>query len=989
MKNSFQKVKYNNNEYIVGETTKGEPFIFDSDIDTKDVIFYIIESGHVACSFESKNKYLQHFVMKKSLDSTFINHKNRIITDNRRVNLQYISHSEYNKIREKKKRLKNEYLESIGINVDDIPKFIWYVKPEVGKNGKGKKGDSWKIEIRGKYECKTITSVKYSTRCKFEAAKKHLKFLTLNNPELFLDHSINGELDKECELLKKEYIEIIRMAKYKYIEICNEKDYFKEELTGLDEKEISILKTDYSCLITKGRLFDNGINDNNNNNEKYNKQKLIDDFNKILKLDTNEVYKIDKIYQLKTINFLYDDDHYKNMMFNSIDISNIEISIEQVLTKEQRDIYNWIALHVSKLRLVQNKGKSIKLLVKDSVSDKILGLLHLCSDSYSLENRDSFIGWNTECKKAHLNDIMNIICCVPVQPFGFNFNGGKLLAQLAFSRQVFDIYYKKYNIPLIGLTTTSINGKSIQYDRLDCLDYIGLTKGYGNTHIPLELFDEAMEYLKQEYPKEYKNLEKSSSSKRDKINLLISKLNLNPAVSFHGEQRGIYFGYTFKNSKQLLNNEKKICLDDVNINELKDAKDIFDEWKDGRAIKRYYHLLSTGRIQTDDRLYSLDVLLKKKSNALSMKKSRERKRNELGDEEYKRIESEKRLARNQSKNFTSRKENDHFIILLKQNDEIVKFLNKPGYADIYRITNIITRKIYIGYATHITGETYSNGYLTRFETHKKTFTNYKKNNELGIENKFCSALYGSMEKHGIENFKIDCLLTCKTEYICDYEKYFIKEYNTISPNGYNITHGGDGNLGRKMTDKQKENLRIINTTPTSDYYKDNYIFNVTDPFILKRTDKDILLYIISQKANGITTANMKIDIKEKYNIIIPATEFSQLWLGKYKDRLPDEIIESKEYKEMETIKKKRCSQPQSDEHVLKKKQSCRTFTSEQFWTILKDKGTMSAPRYASKCIIGKNGKALGTGIIQKIWNGTIVPIETDEESISQWKKYIE
>ena len=41
----------------------------------------------------------------------------------------------------------------------------------------------------------------------------------LNNPELFLDHSINGELDKECELLKKEYIEIIRMAKYKYIEI--------------------------------------------------------------------------------------------------------------------------------------------------------------------------------------------------------------------------------------------------------------------------------------------------------------------------------------------------------------------------------------------------------------------------------------------------------------------------------------------------------------------------------------------------------------------------------------------------------------------------------------------------------------------------------------------------------------------------------------------------------------------------------------------------
>lgn len=82
---------------------------------------------------------------------------------------------------------------------------------------------------------------------------------------------------------------------------------------------------------------------------------------------------------------------------------------------------------------------------------------------------------------------MNMSTCVPLQPFGFNFNGGKLLASLVFSQEVQEYFQQKYNEPLLGITTTSLYGKSIQYDRLECLKFVGYTKGNSVQNIPSEV----------------------------------------------------------------------------------------------------------------------------------------------------------------------------------------------------------------------------------------------------------------------------------------------------------------------------------------------------------------------------------------------------------------------------------------------------------------------------------------------------------------------
>jgi hypothetical protein len=61
---------------------------------------------------------------------------------------------------------------------------------------------------------------------------------------------------------------------------------------------------------------------------------------------------------------------------------------------------------------------------------------------------------------------------------------------LAFSIELHQFYEKRYFYSLALITTTSIHGKSIQYDRLKQLKLIGYTKGFGTNHISASFIEE-------------------------------------------------------------------------------------------------------------------------------------------------------------------------------------------------------------------------------------------------------------------------------------------------------------------------------------------------------------------------------------------------------------------------------------------------------------------------------------------------------------------
>ena len=113
-------------------------------------------------------------------------------------------------------------------------------------------------------------------------------------------------------------------------------------------------------------------------------------------------------------------------------------------------------------------------------------------------------------------------------------------------------------------------------------------------------------------------------------------------------------------------------------------------------------------------------------------------------------------------------------------------------AYIYRILNKITKKCYIG-------ESKSKDVNWRWREHKRK-----------IEiNKGCPALRDAVKKYGIEYFEFSVIIICFDDERFKYEKEYIKKYNSVVPNGYNITGGGEGGgfQGKKHTEQVKTDIR--------------------------------------------------------------------------------------------------------------------------------------------------------------------------------------
>lgn len=113
-----------------------------------------------------------------------------------------------------------------------------------------------------------------------------------------------------------------------------------------------------------------------------------------------------------------------------------------------------------------------------------------------------------------------------------------------------------------------------------------------------------------------------------------------------------------------------------------------------------------------------------------------------------------------------------------------------GY--IYKITNKITNKCYIG-------ETKKSNPELRWNEHKSKI-------EKGIG---CPALQDAVKKYGIENFKFEILIICFDDDRYKFEKEYIKKYNSIAPNGYNLTTGGEGGgfYGKKHSNETIEKIK--------------------------------------------------------------------------------------------------------------------------------------------------------------------------------------
>ena len=286
----------------------------------------------------------------------------------------------------------------------------------------------------------------------------------------------------------------------------------------------------------------------------------------------------------------YSDEYYSQLIWNSEHFSDVEqIAVQLIVVEndDQRDLFDYIRHTVSSMPQCQVPGRVLSILVYDQHWKRYLGIIQLTTDLLKSEFKDDYMHLDPNKRgrlKQHIRDhSANLSICVPLQPFGFNFCGGKLLAMLAFSTELHQLYEKRYGKSLALITTTSIHGKSVQYDRLKQLKFIGYTKGFGTSHIPTSFISKAREYLQVNHPETL--LRKQSNWQLLKI--LGQKLNIDGTQLFyHGEQRGIYCGWTGTQANEFLLKRRMTFTPD----KLQSVQDIGTFWKQRWARQRSIHL---------------------------------------------------------------------------------------------------------------------------------------------------------------------------------------------------------------------------------------------------------------------------------------------------------------------------------------------------------------------------------------------------------------
>ena len=147
---------------------------------------------------------------------------------------------------------------------------------------------------------------------------------------------------------------------------------------------------------------------------------------------------------------------------------------------------------------------------------------------------------------------------------------------------------------------------------------------------------------------------------------------------------------------------------------------------------------------------------------------------------------------------------------------------------IYKITNSINGKIYIGKSTNI---------FERWSEHWTSSRNI---------NKRATNLHKDIAKYGIENFCFEILEICESKNLTEEEDYFINYFQSWGDNGYNEK---TSNCYFTKIGEKANNAKLTNDD----------VYNIREEYKL---------------------IHRKLDVYEKYKDKISINTFSDIWIGK-------------------------------------------------------------------------------------------------------------
>ena len=352
--------------------------------------------------------------------------------------------------------------------------------------------------------------------------------------------------------------------------------------------------------------------------------KLIKYFKDFERID--DYFRARKIERVKNIPQALPGMGLEDDMFQAYDMHPEDMNFE--IVQMQSKTFDTMLEMVASFSPDQAPGKEMKLIVKETNTNTIVGFIKLGSPLINSKPRNDYLGGTPDLPIFNKHAIMGFNI-VPVQPFGYNYLGGKLMAALCNSHAVRRMLNQKYDTEFCLFETTSLYGNikgSSMYDGMrPYLRYKGDTQSKFLLTLGEEIYFEMRDWFTEKNGGE-DLIHKGASSRKLKmqtkmVGVIKASLKVHDAkahemfskqIAKAGDvttQKRFYMGeYGYANAKDVLLGKTETLVKADNFDRF-ELDGIFDWWKK-HATKRYNKMIAEKKVRTELEVWNQDTMNK-------------------------------------------------------------------------------------------------------------------------------------------------------------------------------------------------------------------------------------------------------------------------------------------------------------------------------------------------------------------------------------------
>ena len=347
--------------------------------------------------------------------------------------------------------------------------------------------------------------------------------------------------------------------------------------------------------------------------------KYFRDFNRI-----DDYFRARKIERVKNIPSPLPGMSMEDDLFQEFDMhpQDMDFKVVQIPTK----LFDTLLEKTASFSPDENPGKTLKLVVKEMNTNTIVGFIRFGSPLINSKPRNDFLGDVPDLDIFNKRAIMGFNI-VPVQPFGYNCLGGKLLAAICCSHASRRMLNQKYDTEFCLFETTSLYGNikgASMYDGMrPYLRYKGDTESKFLLTLGEEIYPEMKEWFTERNDGE-ELIHKGASSRKLKMQqkfLSIIKTSLkehdNKAYELFSKeiakasdvttQKRFYMStYGYENARDVLLGKTNVLTKAENYDRF-ELENIIVWWKK-LATKRYNNIIADGRVRKELEVWNKDTM---------------------------------------------------------------------------------------------------------------------------------------------------------------------------------------------------------------------------------------------------------------------------------------------------------------------------------------------------------------------------------------------